>query len=100
MTVPRRDFLRYAAAAGVSPSLIESLLPTQDSNVSPVPRTLRWPGYDEAMVIDFLGSPGYFNYPENPPLDQAMVENARTSGITAMNVTISSGDTTSTLRRF
>jgi membrane dipeptidase len=51
------------------------------------------------MVIDFLGSPGYFNYPENPPLDEEMVRNARTSGITAMNVTVSSGDTTSTLRR-
>ena len=99
MKVPRRDFLRYAAAAGVSPSLIESLWPARRSNASSVPHTIRWPAYDEAMVIDFLGSPGYFNYPENPPLDQTMVENARTSGITAMNVTVSSGDTASTLRR-
>ena len=98
MKVPRRDFLRYAAVAGVAPSLIKSLRPTWDSNASSVPRT-RWSGYDEAIVIDFLGSPGYFNYPENPPLDRTMVHNARTSGITAMNVTVSSGDTTSTLRR-
>jgi len=99
MTVPRRDFLRYAAAAGVAPPILEGLLPEHDSDALSVPATVRWPGYDEAVVIDFLGSPGYFNYPENPPLDQTMVENARGSGITAMNVTVSAGDTASTLGR-
>jgi membrane dipeptidase len=97
MTVTRRDFIRYAAAAGVAPTLL-------DSRPGGDPRGVQrgaaaWPGYDEAVVIDFLGSPGYFNYPENPPLDDGMVDNARTSGITAMNVTVSSGDTVSTLRR-
>jgi membrane dipeptidase len=58
-----------------------------------------WPGYDKAMVVDFLGSPGYFNYPENPPLDTTMIDNARNSGITAMNVTVSAGNTLATLRR-
>ena len=99
MKIPRRDFLRYTAAAGVAPSLIESLQSAADRDAPSDRRTSRWPGYEEAMVIDFLGSPGYFNYPENPPLDETMVRYARTSGITAMNVTVSSGDTESTLRR-
>lgn len=109
MTVSRRDFVRYAAAAGVAPSLMEALSTGHGSEAgsrrsegepgSSGSRPLRWPGYDEAVVIDFLGSPGYFNYPEDPPLDETMVENARTSGITAMNVTVSGGDTASTLER-
>lgn len=99
VNVPRRDFLRYAAMAGVSPSLVATLGDATPADGPAVARPRVWPGYDEAIVIDFLGSPGYFNYPENPPLDPTMVDNARTSGITAMNVTVSSGDTTSTLRR-
>lgn len=109
MTVSRRDFVRYAAAAGVAPAALEGLWPEADAPRGPGglgpetgpadTGTTLWPGYEEAMVIDFLGSPGYFNYPENPPLDEGMVGNARGSGITAMNVTVSSGDTTSTLRR-
>ncbi len=88
----RRDFLRVAACAAVAPALPAA-----------IPRTRRipgaWPGYDQAMVIDFLGSPGYFNYPRNPPLDEEMVRNALASGITAMNVTVSGGDLASTARR-
>jgi membrane dipeptidase len=51
-----------------------------------------WPGYDQAMVIDCLASPGYFNFPENPPLDQEMLDNAVESGITAVNLTVSGAD--------
>jgi len=32
--------------------------------------------YDDAVVVDFLASPGYFNYPTDPPLDAAMVRTA------------------------
>ncbi len=109
MTVARRDFLRFAAAAGIAPEVFTAADPRSVSagaspTDEPAPETPprpapRWPGYEDAIVIDFLGSPGYFNYPESPPLDDEMVENARTSGITAMNVTVSAGDTTTTLRR-
>jgi membrane dipeptidase len=109
MTVSRRDFVRYAAAAGVAPAALDRLWPAtasaaESEGIAPGFRPVDgspppWPGYDDAMVIDFLGSPGYFNYPENPPLDEPMVENARSSGITAMNVTVSAGNTTSTLAR-
>ncbi|NIP60887.1 MAG: peptidase M19, partial [Gemmatimonadetes bacterium] len=59
----------------------------------------RWPGYDEALVVDFLASPGYFNYPENPPLDGGMVRNAVNSGITALNLTVSGRDFEGTVRK-
>jgi membrane dipeptidase len=59
----------------------------------------RWPGYDDALVVDFLASPGYFNYPADPPLDAAMVANAVESGITAVNLTVSSGDFEGTVTR-
>ena len=57
----------------------------------------RWPGYDDALVVDFLASPGYFNYPLDPPLDDEMVRNAVESGITAVNLTVSSGGFESTV---
>jgi membrane dipeptidase len=97
VTVPRRDFLRYAAAVGLAPSVLD--LRSRGTGPRAGRGDAPWAGYDRAVVIDFLGSPGYFNYPENPPLNEVMVGNARTSGITAMNVTVSGGDTASTLRR-
>ncbi len=99
MTVSRRDFLRYAAAASVAPWPLAGAGRPSLATAEGTPAPPRWVGYDEAFVIDFLGSPGYFNYPENPPLDDEMVANAHGSGITAVNVTVSSGDTASTLRR-
>jgi membrane dipeptidase len=91
--VDRRAFLACAAGlalgadAGLAshrPFAIRAALP---SGV----RRSRWPGYDEAIVIDFLASPGYFNYPLNPPLDGEMIGNAVESGITAVNLTVSRG---------
>ena len=59
----------------------------------------RWPGYDDAIVIDFLASPGYFNYPLNPPLNGEMIGNAVNSGITAVNLTMNGGDFASSVAR-
>jgi len=56
-----------------------------------------WPGYDDAIVVDCLASPGYFNYPLNPPLDAEMIRNAVESGITAVNLTVSRSDFASTV---
>ena len=95
MSLPRRDFLRAAAVAGLVPNLAGATHRWTHPSTGPA----AWPGYENAMVIDFLGSPGYFNYPENPPLDATMIANARKSGITAMNVTVSGGDFHGTMRR-
>jgi membrane dipeptidase len=59
----------------------------------------RWPGYDDALVVDFLASPGYFNYPLNPPLDEEMIRNAVESGITAVNLTVSQSGFAETVER-
>jgi len=58
----------------------------------------RWPGYDDAIVVDFLASPGYFNYPLNPPLNGEMIGNAVESGITAVNLTMNGSDFASSVR--
>jgi membrane dipeptidase len=52
-----------------------------------------WPGYDRATVIDCLASPGPFNSPDSGtgPLTDEMIANARSSGITAINLTLSGG---------
>jgi membrane dipeptidase len=55
-----------------------------------------WPGYERAIVIDNLATPGPFNVPSMfaKPWTDAMVANAKSSGITAVNVTISGGGST------
>jgi membrane dipeptidase len=99
MTIPRRDFLRAAAAVAVVPGLTPELSARARASESSRGRLPKWPGYDDALVVDFLASPGYFNYPEDPPLDAAMVGNATDSGITAVNLTVSRGDFATTARR-
>lgn len=95
----RRDFGRLAAAA-----VATSALPALRSSATPVSRLpspvspLEWPGYDRAIVIDMLATPGPFNVPDwlKGALTPAMIENARRSGITAVNSTVSAlGDATS-----
>lgn len=84
-SMDRRTFL--GGAAGI----------VLGSSLRPRP-TRRWPGYERALVVDFLASPGYFNYPLNPPLDDVMVRNAVASGITTVNLTVSGGDFAGTVR--
>lgn len=110
--VPRRKFVKLAATATAVPAALSAVPGSVAPQAPPPPMASEppgqarpgqtaalWPGYDAAVVVDFLGSPGYFNYPENPPLNDLMVRNAATSGITAMNVTVSSGDFEATARR-
>lgn len=101
-TMSRRDFVRVAAAAAAAPTAFAGFGP-ELLHGRPVPAKGPLPGlsqdYEEAMVIDFLASPGYFNYPENPPLDEEMVTNAVASGITAVNQTVSAGDFGNTVAR-
>jgi membrane dipeptidase len=103
-SLQRRDFLRAAAAMALAPGALSAATGGSTSGSAGHAavdglRRFRWPGYDDALVVDFLGSPGYFNYPDNPPLSPEMIRNAVQSGITAMNVTVSAGDFESTVRR-
>lgn len=93
--IDRRSFVARAAAF-VAAGRGSLDLVHHDATPAPSAAAVRagasWPGYDKATVIDFLSSPGYFNYPLNPPLDDVMVGHAVHSGITACNLTVSSSD--------
>lgn len=79
-----------------------ALLAASGAAAALVPRSLEafarspWPGYERAIVIDNLATPGPFNVPSMfaKPWTDAMVANARASGITAVNVTLSGAGAT------
>lgn len=85
--ISRRDFTRLGAAAALSPFVAGTTAHATSRT------TTRWPGYDRAIVIDALASPGPFNVQRmfDRPWTDAMVANARASGITAVNLTVSGG---------
>jgi len=86
-TLSRRDFARVAASTACA-----SVLPVAFDRAARDTRH-RWDGYENAMVIDCLASPGPFNVPNRTgsPLTDEMLQNVRRSGITAVNVTVSGG---------
>jgi membrane dipeptidase len=89
-TVSRRAFTTMAAGMVVAPSLGSRFL--EGMSPRPAAGAGAWPGYNQAMVVDFLASPGPFNTPVNvEALTPEMVGNAQASGITAVNLTIGGG---------
>jgi membrane dipeptidase len=93
----RREFARLVAAAALTPSAASLL---QDAAAPPLTGGVTepvapgrdepvWPGYASATVIDLLASVTPFNVPDMyaRPLTPEMVDNARRSGITAVNAT-------------
>lgn len=82
----RRTFSKMAAALVMAPSLTTRMLQSLDR--ATVRRGV-WPRYGQAMVVDFLASPGPFNTPVNvEALTPEMLRNVQASGITAVNLTI------------
>jgi membrane dipeptidase len=86
----RRDFAKLAGAAALAPRSV--ILGRETRDVRAVRDSSAWPGYERAIAIDCLASPGPFNTPDATanPLSAEMVANARASGITAVNLTVSS----------
>ena len=89
-TLSRRQFtalVALGAAGTVLPRTVTAASPASSR------RAARWPGYDKAIVIDNLATPGPFNVPNGfeRPFTAQMIANALASGITAVNVTISGG---------
>ena len=84
----RREFAVLAGAAAAA-----TLIPRR---LAAAGFARMWPGYDRAIVIDNLATPGPFNVPSMfaKPWTDAMVANAKASGITAVNVTISGSGAT------
>lgn len=89
--ITRRDFTKLAAAAALMPRGLALGSLARDG----------WDRYDQAIVIDCLASPGPFNTPgaTDAPLTDDMVQNARRSGITAVNLTVSGNTLASTFAR-
>ena len=97
----RRQFSKLAAAAAIAPTVLAPPQPLATSEMRGGVRTGvptdAWPDYDQAFVLDMLATPGPFNVPDwlDQPLTPAMIVNARRSGITAVNSTVSAlGDAT------
>jgi membrane dipeptidase len=86
-SLSRREFSRLVALAAAGSSLPGDSIRTARTVVS----SPHWPGYENAVVIDMLATPGPFNVPGwlDKPLTATMVENAARSGITAVNSTVS-----------
>ena len=78
----RRAFLAAAAGAAAGPGALLAGRP-------PGARS-RWDGYERAIVVDALAGLDVFNvpYPAEGVPDAAVVEAARASGITAINLTV------------
>lgn len=92
----RREAFTRAAVLGGLPTIAPLLKAVRGASAV----TSRWTGYDQALVVDMLASPGPFNTTlPATPLTPAMVENARASGITAINLTTDGSDFASTMRR-
>lgn len=85
--ISRRNFARLAAALSVAPYFTSSTAQAHPAFQPSSPAA--WPGYEKAIVIDFLASPGPFNTSESfTNLSPEMIKNAVASGITAVNLTI------------
>ncbi len=101
MTLDRRGFVRVASGAAAALAVPDATAgasrPGHPSHAAPRPAPRRWPGYDDAIVIDALGGPIQFNIPqEGLPLRPAVHEAVRASGITALNLTVNAPATGST----
>ena len=93
LTFTRRELLHAAGGAALlgRPWLADRLHPSQQRRA--------WPGYERAIAVDFLASPGPFNTPRREgPLTPAMVRNAAASGISAVNLTVGGGTVEASFR--
>jgi len=86
----RRDFTKLAGVTALAPRAV--LLGREARSAAAERVSSGWPGYERAVAIDCLASPGPFNTPDATanPLTPEMVANAKASGITAVNLTVSS----------
>jgi membrane dipeptidase len=96
----RREFAKAVAVSALAPDAILSPVGRRYSAAGASWPTL-WEGYDKAIVIDSLASPGPFNTPgaTDQPLTDEMIRNVKLSGITAVNLTVSGSRISDTFAR-
>jgi len=86
--LPRRRFLSLAASASAA-----ALLPLPAARAfgaAAPPSKPRWSGYEQAVVIDTLGSPGGTIDDDSNQLGAQDFDDMRKSGLTAVNLTVNS----------
>ena len=83
MSLQRRQFLFGMAALTSAPMWLSTTNATARSGA------YAWPGFARATVIDALGGPGEYNAERDAPLSAKAIEDVRSSGLTAVNVTVS-----------
>ena len=93
--ISRREFVKLSLAASVVPMAGISIISPNYSSSS------KRFNYKKSIIIDNLASPGPFNVPgrTDNPLTNEMLANSRKSGITSVNVTVSSGGGDKALRK-
>jgi membrane dipeptidase len=84
----RRQFLLLSAAA-VASAAVPAALAGEGSETAGAAPAAGWSGYDKALVVDALGSPGGSGTGTNDaPLSAAEIADLRASGVTAVNLTV------------
>lgn len=88
----RRQFLLLSAVAAASAAVPVGLAEGEGAPAGAGGATaMGWAGYDKALVVDALGSPGGSATGENDaPLSAAEIAVLRASGVTAVNLTVGS----------
>ena len=90
----RREFAAVSAFGAFSVLGIRTgapaAAPPPGPAASAAPHAAHWPGYDRAIAIDGLATPGPFNVNNMfaAAFTEAAIANARSSGLTAVNVTL------------
>ena len=84
--IDRRRFLALSAAAAASFAAARRAF----ARAAPSPTPAGWPGYERAIVVDALGGVGVDKESDDAPLTASDLSDARASGVTAVNITVSS----------
>jgi membrane dipeptidase len=88
----RRQFLLLSAVAAASAAVPVGLAASENETAGAPSETVAgWAGYEKALVVDALGSPGGSTTMVNDaPLSAAEIADLRASGVTAVNLTVGS----------
>jgi len=94
MTIVRRDFLRIAGMATVAPWAVGASGCGGAESGEMAEAAAAWSGYDDGLIVDALSGPIQFNIPQEAlPLSEVALGHVRTSGITAVNITVNARPT-------
>ncbi|HTO87255.1 MAG TPA: membrane dipeptidase [Thermoanaerobaculia bacterium] len=90
LALDRRSFLAMAAAGAASLAAVPRALARGTAGLAgPGAAPAGWAGYDRSVVIDALSGLGITSRPRDAALTAAELSEAKASGVTAVNLTVS-----------